>query len=57
LPYAVFCPEVREAGKFVRRFAWGDADVMSPDQSDFAALRDAILDTHLKVSCAITCNG
>jgi septin family protein len=27
---------------------------MSPEQSDFVALRDAVLDTHLKVSRAVS---
>lgn len=57
MPYAVFCPEMREGGKYLRRFAWGNAEVMSPDQSDFVALRDAMLDTHLKVSSVMFCGG
>ncbi|OJA09625.1 hypothetical protein AZE42_01393 [Rhizopogon vesiculosus] len=36
-------------GVFTRRFRWGTVDVLNPDHCDFAALRTAILLTHLKV--------
>lgn len=36
-------------GVFVRRFRWGTVDVLDPMHCDFAALRTAILSTHLKV--------
>jgi len=34
---------------FVRQFRWGTVDVLDPLHCDFAALRNAILSTHLKV--------
>ncbi len=36
-------------GMFVRQFRWGTVDVLDPLHCDFAALRNAILSTHLKV--------
>lgn len=36
-------------GMFTRKFRWGTVDVLNPDHCDFAALRTAILLTHLKV--------
>ncbi|KAG1885170.1 hypothetical protein F4604DRAFT_1730068 [Suillus subluteus] len=36
-------------GAFTRKFRWGTIDVLNPDHCDFAALRTAILLTHLKV--------
>lgn len=36
-------------GVFTRKFRWGTIDVLNPDHCDFAALRTAILLTHLKV--------
>ena len=48
LPYAIFAPEPPES-KFVRKFAWGHADVMNPEQSDFLLLRDAVLGTQTKI--------
>lgn len=36
-------------GVFVRRFRWGTVDVLSPEHCDFAALRTAVLSTHMKV--------
>lgn len=36
-------------GCFVRRFRWGTVDVLNPEHCDFAALRTAILSTHMKV--------
>jgi septin family protein len=36
-------------GVFTRKFRWGTVDVLNPDHCDFAALRTAILLTHLKV--------
>ena len=35
---------------FVRKFRWGSVDVLDPVHCDFAALRNAILSTHFKVS-------
>lgn len=36
-------------GVFVRKFRWGTIDVLDPNHCDFAALRTAVLSTHLKV--------
>jgi hypothetical protein len=36
-------------GVFIRKFRWGTVDVLDPDHCDFAALRTAVLSTHLKV--------
>ncbi|KAL0961105.1 hypothetical protein HGRIS_006081 [Hohenbuehelia grisea] len=35
-------------GVFVRKFRWGTVDVLNPEHCDFAALRTAVLSTHLK---------
>ena len=37
-------------GVFIRKFRWGTVDVLDPNHCDFAALRTAVLSTHLKVS-------
>ncbi|KAF9781879.1 Septin-domain-containing protein [Thelephora terrestris] len=34
-------------GVFVRKFRWGTIDVLNPDHCDFAALRTAVLSTHM----------
>lgn len=39
-------------GVFVRQFRWGTVDVLSPEHCDYAALRTAVLSTHMKV-CAL----
>lgn len=36
-------------GVFVRKFRWGTVDVLNPEHCDYAALRTAILSTHMKV--------
>ncbi|KAJ3773210.1 septin family protein [Lentinula raphanica] len=36
-------------GVFTRKFRWGTVDVLDPDHCDFAALRTAVLSTHLKM--------
>ncbi|KAF7314283.1 Septin family p-loop GTPase [Mycena kentingensis (nom. inval.)] len=36
-------------GVFVRKFRWGTVDVLDPAHCDYAALRTAVLSTHLKV--------
>lgn len=41
-------------GVFTRKFRWGTVDVLNPDHCDFAALRTAILLTHLKVNNFLT---
>jgi hypothetical protein len=40
-------------GVFVRRFRWGTVDVLDPIHCDFAALRTAVMSTHMKVSPAL----
>ncbi|KZP33683.1 hypothetical protein FIBSPDRAFT_773474 [Athelia psychrophila] len=35
-------------GVFIRKFRWGTVDVLDPSHCDFAALRTAVLSTHLK---------
>jgi septin family protein len=47
----MFNPELpcRTPGSYLRRFAWGDANVLDPEHTDFQLLREAILDTHTKV--------
>lgn len=42
-------PPADMKGVFVRKFRWGTVDVLDPKHCDFAALRTAILSTHLKV--------
>ncbi|CAA7261593.1 unnamed protein product [Cyclocybe aegerita] len=36
-------------GLFIRKFRWGTVDVLDPNHCDFAALRTAVLSTHLKL--------
>ncbi|KIP06208.1 hypothetical protein PHLGIDRAFT_24698 [Phlebiopsis gigantea 11061_1 CR5-6] len=36
-------------GVFVRKYRWGTIDVLSPEHCDFAALRTAVLSTHMKM--------
>jgi len=36
-------------GVFVRKFRWGTIDVLDPSHCDFAALRTAVLSTHMMV--------
>ncbi|TDL23318.1 hypothetical protein BD410DRAFT_747416 [Rickenella mellea] len=36
-------------GVFLRRFRWGTVDVLDPSHCDFAALRTAVLSTHMRV--------
>ncbi|KAG6831925.1 hypothetical protein H0H92_006526 [Tricholoma furcatifolium] len=48
LPYLHGPPEDLK-GVFTRKFRWGTVDVLDPNHCDFAALRTAILSTHLKV--------
>jgi hypothetical protein len=40
-------------GVFTRKFRWGTVDVLDPNHCDFAALRTAVLSTHLKVRLGI----
>lgn len=48
LPYLQGPPDDLK-GIFVRKFRWGTVDVLDPNHCDFAALRTAVLSTHLKV--------
>ncbi|KAI0087872.1 Septin-domain-containing protein [Irpex rosettiformis] len=36
-------------GMFTRKFRWGTVDVLDPEHCDFAALRTAVLSTHMKM--------
>jgi Septin len=36
-------------GVFIRSYRWGTIDVLDPNHCDFAAMRTAVLSTHLKV--------
>lgn len=40
-------------GVFTRKFRWGTVDVLDPNHCDFAALRTAVLSTHLKVCACV----
>ncbi|KAK7681538.1 hypothetical protein QCA50_015270 [Cerrena zonata] len=42
-------PPANLRGVFVRRYRWGTIDVLSPEHCDFAALRTAVLSTHMKM--------
>ncbi|KIK99863.1 hypothetical protein PAXRUDRAFT_822315 [Paxillus rubicundulus Ve08.2h10] len=47
---AVFhAPPESLRGVFTRKFRWGTVDVLNPEHCDFAALRTAVLLTHMKV--------
>ncbi|TFK40802.1 septin family protein [Crucibulum laeve] len=48
LPYLHGPPEDLK-GVFIRKFRWGTIDVLDPNHCDFAALRTAVLSTHLKL--------
>ena len=48
LPY-MDGPPADLRGVFVRKFRWGTIDVLNPDHCDFAALRTAVLSTHMMV--------
>jgi hypothetical protein len=48
-PHATSVPDNLK-GVFVRRFRWGTVDVLDPTHCDFAALRTAVLSTHMKVT-------
>ncbi|CCM00652.1 uncharacterized protein FIBRA_02690 [Fibroporia radiculosa] len=36
-------------GVFIRKFRWGTVDVLNPEHCDFAAMRTAVLSTHMKM--------
>jgi len=42
-------------GVFIRKYRWGTIDVLDPNHCNFAALRTAVLSTHLKVSFFLPC--
>ncbi|KAJ3547898.1 hypothetical protein NMY22_g1470 [Coprinellus aureogranulatus] len=48
LPFMNGPPESLK-GVFVRKYRWGTIDVLDPNHCDFAAMRTAILSTHLKL--------
>jgi len=49
LPPFLNAPPADLKGVFVRKFRWGTVDVLDPNHCDFAALRTAVLSTHLKL--------
>jgi Septin len=49
-PALAYSPPDDLKGVFVRRFRWGTVDVLDPTHCDFAALRTAVLSTHMKVT-------
>ncbi|ORY29964.1 hypothetical protein BCR39DRAFT_494923 [Naematelia encephala] len=49
LPFAIFAPEGGIETHGVRRFVWGEANVLDPKHNDLLALRDAILGDHAGV--------
>jgi Septin len=44
-------------GVFIRKFRWGTVDVLDPNHCDFAALRTAVLSTHIKVCSFVSLFG
>jgi septin family protein len=52
MPYAIFNPEILQDGStsLGREYPWGQANVMDPAQSDFAALRNAVIGEFATVS-------
>lgn len=40
-------------GVFIRKFRWGTVDVLNPQHCDFAAMRTAVLSTHMKVRMGV----
>jgi Septin len=64
LPFAILSPEdptgrrgADEPQKvFVRRFKWGQIEVLNPDHCDFTPLRETLLGNNMKVSCQPWCN-
>lgn len=48
MAYAMAPPDDLK-GIFTRKFRWGTVDVLDPNHCDFAALRTAVLSTHLKI--------
>lgn len=54
LSYLMSPQHVNMRGRFLRKFRWGTVDVLDPQHCDFAALRTAVLSTHLKALKAST---
>jgi septin family protein len=55
MPYFIFSPETRDGVPgLVREYPWGDANVMDPAQSDFVALRNAVIGEFASVSHTCT---
>jgi septin family protein len=53
MPYTIFSPDIGTTttrAAMIRQYPWGTADVMDPRQSDFVALRSAILGGYAGVS-------
>lgn len=44
-------------GVFIRKYRWGTVDVLDPNHCDFAALRTAVLSTHVKVCMFMPLSG
>jgi septin family protein len=55
MPYTIFSPETDAQGSagLVRNYGWGQANVMDPSQSDFVALRTAIIGEYANVSWVV----
>jgi len=44
MPYAIFSSEIRDGlPGLIREYSWGQANVMDSAQSDFTALRNAVI--------------
>jgi septin family protein len=52
MPYTIFSPEILKDGttSLGREYPWGQANVMDPAQSNFAALRNAVIGEFASVS-------
>ena len=57
MPYAIFNPEMLRGGSASvgREYNWGQANVMDPAQSDFAALRFAVIGKFATASRSMSC--
>lgn len=54
LPYMLSPQHIAMRGRFVRRYRWGTIDVLDPAHCDFASLRTAVFNTHMKALKANT---
>jgi len=51
MPYSIFSPEAQDGlPSLIREYPWGNANVMDPAQSEFAALRNAAIGEFATVS-------